>query len=60
MTKFYLFDRTKRDWVCKKQIKATMSLAKIEKFTFNGDLNVYKLETTTYDIDKDILQVYLR
>ena len=60
MTKFYLFDKKKRDWICKKQVKTTVSLARIEQFTFHGDDVSYKIETTNYDIDKDILQVYLR
>lgn len=57
MTKFYLFEKKK--WICKKQIEQTISLAFIDKFIFSGN-NVTRIETAEYDVDKDILQVYLR
>ena len=62
MTKFYLWEKkagSSSNWICKKQIKSTISLAKIDTFTFNNDNKSYKIETSTYDIDKDLLQVYL-
>lgn len=58
MTKFYIFDDKKKDWICVKQKRTDIGLAKINKCMFDGKM--YNVETVVYNLDTDVIEVMLR
>jgi len=55
MTKFYIFDEAKRDWICIKQRAGC--LAKVNKCIYNGI--TYNVDQVIFNLDTDITEVML-